>query len=397
MTGRGSVVVGVVAAPGAAADLAREAAAELADRLRNRVPEVDWAVRLQVARLVEGPADLGQLIEAARRRMLAEGWSLVLCVTDLPLQTARRPVVAHASTTHGVAVLSMPALGPVAVARRMAEAGERLLAALLGDTDAVGDPVRAGPRRRRLATGRRARELGARVNHQASGIGLLAGVIGGNLRLLLGMLRANRPWRLAVRLSRLLVGAFATGVLALVSADIWQLSAALGNLRLALLAAGSVLAVVLTMVLGARLWERVPRDPGAREQVVLFNVVTVLTVVIGVLALYVALAALTIIGAIALVPWDLLAESAGRPAGVAHQVKLGWLASSLATVGGALGAGLESDSAVREAAYRYQPDAELTGEQGGPDPTGGAGPGPSGESGSPRRDRSEPERNHEAG
>ncbi|MEU4483036.1 hypothetical protein AB0F68_34035 [Micromonospora sp. NPDC023966] len=397
MTGRGSVVVGVVAAPGAAADLAREATTELADRLRNRVPEVDWAVRLQVARLVEGPADLGQLIEAARRRMLAEGWSLVLCVTDLPLQTARRPVVAHASTTHGVAVLSMPALGPVAVARRMAEAGDRLLAALLGDTDAVGDPARAGSRRRRLATGRRARELGARVNHQASGIGLLAGVIGGNLRLLLGMLRANRPWRLAVRLSRLLVGAFATAVFALVTSDIWQLSAALGNLRHALLAAGSVLAVVLTMVLGARLWERVPRDPGAREQVVLFNVVTVLTVVIGVLALYVALAALTIIGAIALVPWDLLAESTGRPAGVAHQVKLGWLASSLATVGGALGAGLESDSAVREAAYRYQPDAQLTGEQGGADPTGGAGTGPSGESGSPRKDRSEPERNHEAG
>ncbi len=397
MTGRGSVVVGVVAAPGAAADLARQAATELADRLRNRVPEVDWAVRLQVAGLVEGPADLGQLIEAARRRMLAEGWSLVLCVTDLPLQTARRPVVAHASTTHGVAVLSMPALGPVAVARRMAEAGDRLLAALLGDTDAVGDPVRAGPRRRRLATGRRARELRARVNPQASGIGLLAGVIGGNLRLLLGMLRANRPWRLAVRLSRLLVAAFATAVFALVTADIWQLSAALGNLRLGLLAAGSVLAVVLTMVLGARLWERVPRGPGAREQVVLFNVVTVLTVVIGVLALYVALAALTIIGAIALVPWDLLAESTGRPAGVAHQVKLGWLASSLATVGGALGAGLESDSAVREAAYRYQPDAELTGEQGGPGPTGGTGPGPSGESGAPRRDRSESERNHETG
>ncbi|MET7751537.1 hypothetical protein [Micromonospora sp. NPDC005367] len=397
MTGRGSVVVGVVAAPGAAADLARGAIPELASRIRNRFPEVDWAVRLQVARLVEGPADLSQLIEATRRRMLAEGWSLVLCVTDLPLQTARRPVVAHASTTHGVAVLSVPALGPVAVARRMAEAGDRLLAALLGDTEAVGEPVRAGPRRRRLATGRRARELGAHVSHQASGIGLLAGVIGGNLRLLLGMLRANRPWRLAVRLSRLLVGAVATAVLSLVSADIWQLSAALGNLRLGLLAGGSVLAVVLTMLLGARLWERVPRDSGAREQVVLFNVVTVLTVVIGVLALYVALAVLAIIGAIALVPGDLLGESIGRPAGVAHQVQLGWLVSSLATVGGALGAGLESDSAVREAAYRYQPDTELTGEQGEPDLSGGAGPGPSGESGSPRRGRAEPGRNHEAG
>ncbi|MEU4553114.1 hypothetical protein [Micromonospora violae] len=343
-----------------------------------------------MARLVDVPADLGQLIEAARRRLLAEGWSLVLCVTDLPLETARRPVVAHASPTHGVAVLSMPALGPVAVARRMAEAGDRLVAALLGDTDAVDDSVRTGPRRRRLTIGRRARELGARVNPQASGIALLAGVIGGNLRLLLGMLRANRPWRLAVRLSRLLVAAFATAVLALVTADIWQLSAALGNLRLGLLTVGSVLAVVLTIVLGAHLWERAPRAPGGREQVVLFNavtVVTVVTVVIGVLALYVALAALTIIGAVTLVPWDLLAESTGEPAGVGQQVKLGWLASSLATVGGALGAGLESDSAVREAAYRYQPDAELTGEQDGPGPTGGAGPRPSGESRSPHKDR----------
>ncbi|MEU5565039.1 hypothetical protein [Micromonospora musae] len=119
--------------------------------------------------------------------------------------------------------------------------------------------------------------------------------------------------------------------------------------------------------------------------------------VIGVLALYVTLAALTIIGAIALVPWDLIADSTGQPAGVAHQVKLGWLASSLATVGGALGAGLESDSAVREAAYRYQPDTELTGEQGGPDLTDRTGPGQNAESESPRTDRSEPERNHEAG
>jgi hypothetical protein len=32
--------------------------------------------------------------------MLNEGWQLTLCLTDLPLQTSRRPVVAHASATH---------------------------------------------------------------------------------------------------------------------------------------------------------------------------------------------------------------------------------------------------------------------------------------------------------
>ena len=95
---------------------------------------------------------------------------------------------------------------------------------------------------------------------------LLAGYVTGNLKLLLGMLRANRPWRLAIRLSRALVAALAAGIVALVTSDIWRLSDALGPLRLTLVTIGSVAAVVATLVIGAGLWERVPRarPPGGR-------------------------------------------------------------------------------------------------------------------------------------
>ena len=128
-----TVIIGVISAPGTSTELAERLRPDLTERIGAR-PGVRWgSVRLD--RLVDGPADLSQLISAARRRLIDEQWHLTVCVTDLPLQTARRPVVAHASMTHGVAVLSLPALGAVGVTRRAADALVRLVAALVGDAD----------------------------------------------------------------------------------------------------------------------------------------------------------------------------------------------------------------------------------------------------------------------
>jgi len=54
----------------------------------------------------------------------------------------------------------------------------------------------------------------------------------------------------------------------------------------------------------------------------------------------------------------------GHPVDFGDYARLAWFVSSLATVGGALGAGLESDIAVREAAYRYRWDRMNVGESG---------------------------------
>ena len=205
----------------------------------------------------------------------------------------------------------------------------------------------------RAAMGRRLRELATDPAEADAGVAFTARVLTGNLRLLLGMVRANRPWRLAVSLSRALTAAIAAGVFALITADIWRLADSYGWVRLTVVAVGSVLAVVVTLVVGAQLWER-PRHRRVRKQVLLFNVATTATVVLGVLTLYAVLFALALAGALLLVVAPLFAEGLGHPAHLSDYLELAWLTCSLATVGGALGAGLESDEAVREAAYTYR-------------------------------------------
>ncbi len=71
--------------------------------------------------------------------------------------------------------------------------------------------------------------------------------------------------------------------------------------------------------------------------------------------LYLALFIAMLAAALLLVPQGLLGSQLGYPAGVADQIRLAWLATSIATLGGAL----ESHETVREAAYTYQPDAQL--------------------------------------
>jgi hypothetical protein len=349
------IVVGLLASPGPASELTASLQPEIAGRLPERLPGVRWRLEFVSDRLVEPPTDLSAIISAGRRMLLDRGWHLAVCVTDLPLQTARRPVIAHVSTTHGVAVLSMPALGPVSVRKRTADTIVRLIGHMLGDI-ALAD---AGQRRTLAdAVTRRMRELGTRLEHGEHGVGFATRVVSGNIWLLLGMLRANRPWRLALRLMRVLAAAFAAGVFALVTSDIWRLAYYLGPARLAVIAVGSVAAIIVTIMVTTGLWERSPHS-AAREQVILFNIVTAATVGIGVVVLYLALFIAMLAAALLLVPGDLLGVQLRHPAGAADQISLAWLATSIATLGGALGAALESHETVREAAYTYQPDTRL--------------------------------------
>ena len=333
------------------AELAREAA----ERLRDRYPGVDWEVVAVREDLVSGPGELADLVDAARTRLLDEGWDLVVFVTDLPLRLSRRPLLTHSSPTHNVALVSLPALGVIRRHRRLLESIGDAIAVLVGDDpddrDANGRP--------HFGVQARLVELGTDVDNpsDAQVVAFLARVITGNISLLLGMILANRPWRLIPRLSRALLGALAAATFALITADVWRIAANLDVLRLAVLMVLSVGIAVVTLIVAHHLWERAP-DPRVREQVALFNLVTAITVAFGIGTLYLALFVLSFGVALLMIDDSVLTFALRRPGNLDDYVRIAWLTASLATVGGALGGTIETDAAVREAAYAHHEDAE---------------------------------------
>jgi hypothetical protein len=353
-TDRDELVVALVAAPGLPAELCERVAGSVSDELAERYPSVRWRLSCLTDRLVAPPADVTDVVDALRTRLLDADWDLAVSITDLPLRLRRRALTELASRTHQVGVVSVPGLGAIRLDHRLRDALLRQVARLVGDRRTDFGEKATGRTRRALAA--LAGDVDPRVGE--GDVAFTRRLLGSHAGLIAGMVRANRPWRFAVGLYRALIAALAAVVFVLVTPEIWALTASLGGVRLAVFAVGANAAIVVTIIAAHGLWER-NADPEVREQVTLFNVATGATVAIGIAVLFAALFAITLALSTVLVPPSVFARATGHPVELADYARLALFTSALATVGGALGAGLESAHAVRQAAYGYiAPDDE---------------------------------------
>jgi hypothetical protein len=158
-------------------------------------------------------------------------------------------------------------------------------------------------------------------------------------------------------LSKLLVGAIGTAAFALTTSTIWQMGDALGGLRLTVIMLLGLGALVAWLIVAHDLWEKPGRETPV-ELARLFNLGTVLTLLLATAVSYVVLFAVTVLAAALLIDTSVLEQNLQRPVGVTDYLTLGWIISSLATVGGAIGSGLEDEETVRAAAYGYHPDPD---------------------------------------
>ena len=136
----------------------------------------------------------------------------------------------------------------------------------------------------------------------------------GRLRLLAGMVRDNRPWRLVPHLSTATAAAAATAAYGLVNTSFWNLADSLPTWRLAIVNAVAVVSMAVWILVYKHLWDR-PEDPVDREAVALNNVSTLVTLTLGVAFIYAILYSLTLLAAAALVDSGYLHSQLGHPAG----------------------------------------------------------------------------------
>ncbi|MFG1635601.1 hypothetical protein [Pseudonocardia alni] len=353
---RRTLVVGLLADPDTPAEIAAELVDDLPDMLGAQIgSDIVWELRTMTLPVTASAQDPEEVLDAVADRIADTGWDVGVYITDLPMQYEDRPIVADLDHDRRVASLSLPGFGPFLQHQKVRNAVVRLVADLTGTADAGLERGQDHPSR----VGR----VSARYLHPVRVVDIgddrhtrryVTTPWRGRARLLAGMVRTNQPWRLVLGMRSALAAVLGTSAyLTITSTTVWLLSTQLGTGKLVLTTVVSVALMVAWIICAHHLWERAD-DDGEREETLLYNASTVLTLSIGVLVMAAAVYVLTFLGSLFLLEPSVLGSSLGRPPELADHLMLAWLATGLATVAGALGSGLDSEEAVRRAAYGYR-------------------------------------------
>jgi hypothetical protein len=284
-----------------------------------------WDIEVVSEPFTMGSEDVDTALARLRDQAGRHGWDLVIGLTELPLRDHDgRYLLAVSDPQRRAAMLSLPALGGLRVHTR----ARREVRTLLGTLSDSAESASEGEHRVALPRVR------------------------GRWRLLVGMVLANRPWLLVPGLKSALVASLATGAVATINSTVWLLAGAFSWWHLIAATFVSIALVVAWIVIDGELWDRPEHDSAeARERSRLYNTSTLLTLSAGVLIFYLALYVVNLAWALFVLDPSVMGGYFDESVGGGDLFVLAWFVASAATLGGALGTGLESDEAIRAAAY----------------------------------------------
>src|SRR6185369_12108032 len=162
----------------------------------------------------------------------AEIEDIVIYLTDLPRRLGTTPVIADISVHERFGVISIPGVGGLFIDRRVRNLAQTVVAEVTCQSNKQHRSVRRLTR-----------------TQEDDVVRYVAPTALSRLRLLTGMVYANRPWRLAAGMSKVIMAAFATGAVSLAYPTIWQLSDTMGPLRLGVVTMLATAAMIAWLIL----------------------------------------------------------------------------------------------------------------------------------------------------
>lgn len=348
-----TITLGLVADPGLPSDIAEDVIGDLTAVLEERVSDqVQWKVDLHSEALpLDGEGRLF-IWKHSDRLKQEHGWDLLICVSELSRRIDTELIISEANLDYQAAMVALPTLGPVRLRHHVRTAIIRLARVLLDDD--------LQPERSEAPSKRPLKQLGAHTTspQRQTSTDTEAGTtsslrlkgVSGRIRMLLGMIRINRPWRLVPSLSSAFAAAAATSAFGIFYSSIWSMANSLTPARQISITVIAVTAMIIWLIFYNGMWEK-PKSAGWKRDARMYNAATVLSLVVGVGFFYVLLFVLTLLAGIAVIPPSYFEGTLGRPVDLFSYIALAWLSTSMGTIAGALGSSFEDDSAIRQATY----------------------------------------------
>lgn len=354
-------IIGLVVAPGVTEKLAQS--------LINDIPNIlseqdnhqrDWKVDLVVDPLTGFAESVEEIFKKIQDYHNKREWDYVVGITDLPMFYHQNVLALDINKKNGAAIFSYPAFGWRPVKNRFKHAIVTIINELhyserehvgYDDNNRVKKEInKQFPFSRIEKTEVHLKETGNNHLRYLSNSRSL-----GMIRLVSGMTFANNPLNMMASLSNIVAIAFTTGAFGLIFSTMWNMGLDFSVWRLFGISVMAILGMLVWIMVSHGLWESTKKAKHKRI-VMLYNLTTIMTLLIAIVIYYMILYLLFLIAELVLLPPGFLGQQVGlkEPASVQLYLSIPWFATSISTVAGAIGAGLLNDQLIKESTYGYR-------------------------------------------
>ncbi|MCI2900437.1 5,10-methylene-tetrahydrofolate dehydrogenase [Staphylococcus hominis] len=354
-------IIGLVVAPGVTEKLAQS----LIDDIPNILSEQDnhqrdWQVDLVVDPLTGFAESVEEIFKKIQDYHDKREWDYVVGITDLPMFYHQNVLALDINKKNGAAIFSYPAFGWRPVKNRFKHAILTIINELhYSEREHVGyddnnrvkkELNKQFPFSRIEKTEVHLKETGNNHLRYLSNSRSL-----GMMRLVSGMTFANNPLNMMASLSNIVAIAFTTGAFGLIFSTMWNMGLDFSVWRLFGISIMAILGMLVWIMVSHGLWEST-KEAKHKRIVMLYNLTTIMTLLIAIVIYYMILYSLFLIAEIVLLPPGFLGQQVGLegPASVQLYLSIPWFATSISTVAGAIGAGLLNDQLIKESTYGYR-------------------------------------------